>query len=480
MGSAMITWSRSAEEVTLADQPPVIIVLAITGSVLRDEYPLPPEPVWDPGLLGIEAFDRIALHPESPGPPSEKPFYEALGPSRVTASHAVRVVYGELVELLRRDLPEKGELPVPAYVFSYDWRQDNRLTAARLGDFIAEVIDRANLLRRYSGRCEAVDLVGHSMGGLVIAACLAAGKHLGSTGRPRVRRVVTLGTPYLGAVDALAKFSTGESEIVGQRRHTERELARLTPSVFQLLPVYERAFFDTASGRPLDLFDPANWQPSIVDSIALSIRESTTRTELAAAGALADSRRLTAATTLLDKRLQACRELHVLIDDLDPDEVLLERNGWLPLVGIDERTRFAAGVSERTDPNTGRTCKEFDFLIGECDYEGSPRPAGFRDARLRLGDGVVPLSGAVPKWMRRELVVCVAERDFGGLFNVEDLFLRKFASLHCALPLMNLAQRWVVSFLKGRRWGELWGRPLPDVAKGDWRSPVDGVEVRAD
>ena len=149
-------------------------------------------------------------------------------------------------------------------------------------------------------------------------------------------------------------------------------------------------------------------------------------------------------------------------------------------MGIDERTRFAAGVSERTDPDAGRTCKEFDFLIGECDYEGSPRPAGFRDARLRLGDGVVPLSGAVPKWMRRELVVCVAERDFGGLFNVEDLFLRKFASLHCALPLMNLAQRWVVSFLKGRRWGELWGRPLPDVAKGDWRSPVDGVEVRAD
>ncbi len=464
----------------VADQPPVVLVHAITGAVLRDEYPLPPEAVWDPGVFGVEAFDRIAIHPESPGPSTERPFYEALGPSRLTASHAVKLIYGELVELLRKDLPERGEAPVPAYVFSYDWRQDNRLTAARLGDFIAEVIDRANLLRRYSGRCQAVDLVGHSMGGLVIAACLAGGKHLSSTGRPQVRRVVTLGTPYLGAADALAKFATGESEIVGQRRHTEREIARLTPSVYQLLPLYERAFYDTPSGRQLDLFDVANWQPSIVDSIALSIQESTTRAELAAVGAVADSRRLTAAVTLLDKRLKACRDLHLLIDDLDPDDVLLEENGWLPVVGIDEKTRFAAGLSERTDPNTQRTRKEFDFLIADSDYDGTSRPAEFRDARLRLGDGVVPLHGAVPKWMKRERVVCVAERDFGGLFNLEDIFLRKFTSLHCALPLMNLAQRWVLSFLKGRRWGELWGRPLPDVAKNDWRSPVQGVEAKAD
>lgn len=464
----------------MADQPPVVVVHGITGSVLRDEYPLPPEAVWDPGVFGVESFDRVAIHPESPGPSPEKPFYEALGPSRLTSSHVVRLIYGDLVDLLRKDLPEKGEPPVPAYAFAYDWRQDSRLIAARLGEFIAEVIDRANLLRRYSGRCQAVDLVGHSMGGLVIAACLAGGKHLSSTGRPQVRRVVTLGTPYLGAVDALAKFATGESEIVGQRRHTEREIARLTPSLYQLLPVYERAFFDTRSGRSLDLFDVAHWQPSIIDSVALSIRESTTRAELAERGAVADTRRLTAAVKLLDKRLQACRDLHLLIDDLDPDDLILEENGWLPLVGIDEKTRFAAGLSERTDPNTQRTRKEFDFLIADSDYDGTSRRAEFRDARLRLGDGVVPLRGAVPKWMKRERVVCVAERDFGGLFNLEDILLRKLTSLHCVLPLMNLAQRWVLSFLKGRRWGELWGRPLPDVAKSDWRSPVEGVETKAD
>jgi pimeloyl-ACP methyl ester carboxylesterase len=464
----------------VADQPPVILVHAITGSVLRDEYPLSPEPVWDPGVFAIEAFDRIAIHPESSSAP-EKPLYEVLGPSRVTPSHAVGLIYGQLVELLRKDLPERGEDKVPAYVFAYDWRQDIRLTAARLGEFITEVIDRANLLRRYAGRCRAVDLVGHSMGGLVIAACLVGGRHLTSSGRPQVRRVVTLGTPYLGSVDAIAKFATGESEIVGQRRHTEREIARLTPAVYQLLPVYERAFYDTLTHRSLDLFDPDNWQPSIVDSIANSIRESTTRVELRQAGAAGDALRQTAAVRILEKRLKACQDLHQLVDGLDPDHLLLEANAWLPLVGIDAKTRFAAGLSERTDPNTQRTRKEFDFLITDSDYDGGNRNvAPFRDFRLRLGDGVVPLDGAVPKWIKRERVVCVARRDFGGLFHLEDAFVRKFTSLHVTLPLMSLAQRWVLSFLKGRRWGELWGRPLPDVAKSDWRSPVEGVEARAD
>jgi pimeloyl-ACP methyl ester carboxylesterase len=465
----------------VADQPPVVLVHAITGAVLRDEYPQPPDPVWDPGLFGVEAFDRIAIHPESATAPAERPLYEAQGPSRVMPSHSVRAIYGELVDLLRRELPERGEPAVPVYVFAYDWRQDNRLSAARLGDFIREVIDRSNLLRRYAGQCEAVDLVGHSMGGLVIAACLAAGKHLTSSGRPQVRRVVTLGTPYLGAVDALAKFATGESEIVGQRRHTEREIARLTPAVYQLLPVYERAFFDLATQRTLDLFDSENWQPSIVDSIALSIQQSSTRPDLSAVGAVGDALRATTARRLLDRRLESCRDLHQDIDGLDPDELLLERNGWLPLVGIDRKTRFAAAVSDRTDPNTGRTKREFDFLVGERDYEGEERtPASFRDLRLRLGDGVVPIHGAVPRWIKRECVVCVAERDFRGLLDFQEMLVRKFTSLHVTLPLMNLVQRWVMSFLKGERWGEIWGRPLPDVAKREWRSPVAGAETRAD
>jgi len=464
----------------MALQPPVVLVHAITGSVLVDEYPLPPEPVWDPGIFKVEAFDRIAVHPESPAPTPESPVYEALGPSRVNVSHTVRIIYGQLIDLLRKDLAEKGEPVVPAFLFSYDWRQDNRLTAARLGAFISEVIERANLLRQYAGRCEAVDLVGHSMGGLVIAACLAAGKHRSLSGKPQVRRVVTLGTPFLGAVDSLAKFATGESEIVGQPRHTEREIARLTPAVYQLLPVYDHAFLDSTTRLPLDLFATENWQESIVGSIAESLRQYTTDPTLAAPGPGADLMRQAAAVKLLARRLQACRDLHTLIDGLKPDDVLLDKNGWLPLVGMDEATRFAAGLSVVTDAVTSKTRREWDFLIAESGYDGSKDPAAAQEFRLRLGDGVVPLRGAVPPWMPRERVVCVAERDFQGFLGLEDIMVRKFTSLHVTLPVMNLAQRWVLSFLKGRRWGDVWGRPLPDVKPAAWQPPIPGVDRKAD
>src|SRR5207247_1713352 len=274
--------------------------------------------------------------------------YEALGPSRVNVSHTVGIIYGDLVELLRKDLAETGEPVVPTYLFSYDWRQDNRLTAARLGAFISEVIDRANLLRQYAGRCEAVDLVGHSMGGLVIAACLAAGKH--------------------------------------------------------------RSLSGTGSG-----------QESIVGSIAESIREYTIDPELAKPGPEADLLRQAAAVKVLASRLQACRDLHTLIDGLQPDEVLLDKNGWLPLVGIDEETRFAAGLSVVTHPATNKTRRQWDFLIADAGYDGSKDPASAKEFRLRLGDGVVPLRGSVPPWIARERVVCVAERDFQGFLGLEDV-----------------------------------------------------------
>jgi pimeloyl-ACP methyl ester carboxylesterase len=461
-------------------QPPVILVHGITGSVLRDEYTSPPDEVWKPGIFKVEQYDRVAVHPESPAPSPQTPLYEAVEPARVTASYTVRAVYGELIDLLRRDLPERGEPTVPAYLFSYDWRQDNRVNAARLGDFIAEVIDRTNLQRGYAGRCAAVDLVGHSMGGLLIGACLAAGRHRTRAGRSRVRRVVTLATPFLGATDTMAKLATGESEIVGQRLHTERGVARLTPAVYQLLPVYPDSFFDTASHRPLDLFDTANWQQSVVDTLAESIWRYSTDPALAAAPSADDPRLQAAALQLLLGRLASCQELHRSVDGLRPDDLLLDRDGWLPIVGIDEKTRFAAGLSLRTDPTTGRTRKEWDFLISESGYDGTKTPAAYEQFRLRLGDGVVPLRGAVPDWIARERVVCVAERDFGGPFGLEDLLMRKFTSLHVTLPLMNLAQRWVLSFLKGRRWGEVWGRPLPDVKAKDWQPPVLGVGTKAD
>lgn len=457
----------------MANQPPVILVHAITGSVLRDLYTVPPEVVWDPGITlfrweGIKEFSRLVMHPDDLR-------YEAQQPARISPSHPVAPAYGELIEALRDGLPEKADRPVPVFPFAYDWRQDNLATAARLGEFIQEVVERTNLVRHYGGQCTSVDLVGHSMGGLVIAACLAKGHHMKKR-VPLVRRVVTLGTPFQGAIDALAKMATGESELVGSPRHAERTAARMTPALYQLLPFFEGALLDAPHPGPRAVFDPRNWQDSIVDSLAESVRLFTLDPSLRSAAS-----RKAEAERFLRERLENASSFLTLVNGLEPREVLLEKAeeghpGWLIIAGLDEKTRFQAHVQSAGKPS------RFQFDTESDEYRGDDKgktAEEVRSWRLRLGDGVVPLAGALPRWANPRAVVGVVEKDFGGFLGFgENLPLRKAVSLHVALPLMNLVQRWIVSFFRGKKWGDLWGRPLPNVPKVEWQSPVPMVEMR--
>ena len=96
--------------------------------------------------------------------------------------------------------------------------------------------------------------------------------------------------------------------------------------------------------------------------------------------------------------------------------------------------------------------------------------------REKLGDETVPLWGAIPSWAEPEKVICVRGDDFSGL-EIRDSFIRSAVGLHASLPLMNLAQRWVISFLRGKKTGNLWGRPLPGVTQ--WDRGFPGVVNKA-
>ena len=142
---------------------PVVVVPGITASHLRDEYQLPPELVW--GVLERD-YARVALHPDNLR-------YEALEPARVTADSILEVAYEELVEELRYNLRDQEDEPVPVYPFGYDWRQPLAIVEQELAGFVDEVIARTRLIKHYDkagyGNDPRVNLVGHSMGGLVIA-----------------------------------------------------------------------------------------------------------------------------------------------------------------------------------------------------------------------------------------------------------------------------------------------------------------------
>jgi len=133
--------------------------------------------------------------------------------------------YDDLLSTLRARFKESRQ---DIYEFPYDWRQSNEFTARRLSSFIEPLI-----LRRQEEQPGArVLLVGHSMGGLVAkyyAECLDEKKH--------TRRVITIGTPYLGAVKALDILANRYVRF-GPVRLNLGELARSLPSVAELLPMY--------------------------------------------------------------------------------------------------------------------------------------------------------------------------------------------------------------------------------------------------
>ncbi|MGH7973239.1 MAG: hypothetical protein ACREIC_31360, partial [Limisphaerales bacterium] len=59
-----------------------------------------------------------------------------------------------------------------------------------------------------------------------------------------------------------------------------------------------------------------------------------------------------------------------------------------------------------------------------------------------------------------------------------DLVLEA-TGFHSSIPNLNLAQRLVVSHFLGRPFGDIWGRPAPDIESGKtWDPPITGLARR--
>lgn len=122
------------------------------------------------------------------------------------------------------------------FPFAYDWRRDNRVAARRLARQTHEWLTR---WRQESGNPNArLILIGHSMGGLVSRYFLEV---LG--GWENTRALITFGTPYRGALNALDGLSNG----LKKGPFDLTELARSFTSLYQLLPIFQ--CYDPGNGR---------------------------------------------------------------------------------------------------------------------------------------------------------------------------------------------------------------------------------------
>lgn len=440
----------------LAD--PVIVIPGITATYLEDRYPVSPETVW--AVIHRDS-DRAALHPQAllqlDGQGLADTAYEVRQPSVIRPGQLYEIAYRELIDELRYNLRDREDQPVPVYPFGYDWRQPLETSAAQLELFINEVIARTLLMRHYvqdgygTTRPARVNLVGHSMGGL-----LATAYFLRVGPDHKVNKVATLATPYRGSFEAPAKLLMGTSNLDDQRpRSSERDSARVTPALYYLLP-------DAFPGRitaPPDiqtLFAPGSWQTSIVETISQQL-------QLFGTAKLNKTDLKNKADSIFAAMLDRAGAFRQRTSAFDLAAHGLSKDRWLVVAGVDAETRVGLKISKQA----GKPQFEFNGEDRRNDWKKTDRWA--------TGDGTVSLDGAVPAFTDRERVVCVRPDDF-GYWEITDKLALKVAGFHGILPCMDMVHRLLVRFFRDLpdKRGNTWGQRLPGVAPNEWKPPLLG------
>ena len=218
-----------------ADKPVVVVLPGVMGSHLnlngKDRVWLDPGDIATGGLAkikfgvnGVEADDLFALS------------YGALC-KELSASHIVRR-------------------------FPYDWRQPLDVLGDRLGEFLAELLKQTK---------QPIRLIAHSMGGLVVRACIAKRKAVMDELMAREgARLVMCGTPHQGAhsmvENLIGKGDTLRMLVRLDLKHDMQQVLDIVSGFrgpLQLLP--KPGFVDTFQGQPdggavLDYSNAETWQ----------------------------------------------------------------------------------------------------------------------------------------------------------------------------------------------------------------------------
>ena len=449
---------------------PVIVVPGITATYLRDEYSLPPDFPW---TVLTKKYERIALHPDDLR-------FESAEPARVQPDQLYEIAYKELIEELRHNLSPKIDQPVPVYPFGYDWRQPLEVVEAKLEAFIDEVIDRTKLLRHYDASGYAndarVNLVGHSMGGLVIAGTIERMARTG-TAQQKIGKVASLASPFKGSFEAVIKIATGTANLGGDVPSSrEREAARLTPSLYHLFPsIKDQAAIHIDPILPqTSLFDPALIQPSVLETISEFIRLN----------GLNKKDKTVQAKNLLTTMLDQARSHRDRIEQFQLQDAGLTSYDWLAVVGVGSVTRVKMAIkSDRGKPlyelsSSDRT-NGWTHKIAQDDSDPQAEAA-----RRLTGDGTVPFEGAVPGFLSLENLVCVSPKDY-GYWEIQDKVLTEKAGFHGILPNMNMLHRLLVTHFQKRRgdrnrthYKNIWGRPAPGVTENAWDPAIAGLNAK--
>ena len=247
------------------NQPPVILIHGLMGSTLVDAQT--GKQFW-PGSLSTLAFsdyrDLARMSSEDREGEGLVPGDLFYGVGNVDYYSALTATL-EHIGRFRRGTP--GESVTQSdrrryYVLLYDWRKDNIEAVRKLHALIEQI------RRDYGNPKQRVDIIAHSNGGLIANYYLRYGPndvleqsefYPWSEGSKRIRRLVMLGTPSLGAVTSLERLLYGYRIAL---RAIPVEVMATFATPFEALPHPLVQSIIDIHGDPVDLniYDDAVWR----------------------------------------------------------------------------------------------------------------------------------------------------------------------------------------------------------------------------
>ncbi|MDP1622715.1 MAG: hypothetical protein Q8M08_10305 [Bacteroidales bacterium] len=267
--------------------------------------------------------------------------------------------------------------------------------------------------------------------------------------------MVSIASPFKGSFEAIIKIATGTANLgTSAPSSREREAARIIPSLYHLLPTCEGITAPASISK--DVFDPAMWQQSILDTLQEYIRLH----------GVSEKNPAKQAKELFDSLLQTAKSHRQRINGLDLKNTGLTHSDWLCIAGVDSTTRVGVEV------NKDKTGVCFNF--NNADRANNWGKAVPVKQKMLTGDGTVPLKAAIPDFLEMKNIVCLTPDDF-GYWELQDKALVKVAGFHGLITNMNVIHRLIVRHFTGRpdAYKNTWGRSLPGITERQWEPPFE-------
>jgi pSer/pThr/pTyr-binding forkhead associated (FHA) protein len=241
IGNAQITFKAGFQEqaLTLADEQLANVssrrTVVFLPGLMGSELWLGSERVW-PNVKTIFTNPEIFLYPSDiPLEPRNIVDELVIVPNLIKQDQ-----YNRLGDYLVEELDySRG---VDFFEFPYDWRQDVRISARQLSEFIDSISSTQPLI-----------IIAHSLGTMVSRYYI---ERLG--GSKRVERIILMGGPHKGAVKGLTSMLVAPEVlpfgIMGERL---REIVMSFPSSYQIIPDYPVG--TDQHGKKIDFLKNTDW-----------------------------------------------------------------------------------------------------------------------------------------------------------------------------------------------------------------------------